>query len=261
MVVGNCFKFHLLGGFVKSCVFWGTVRFSAFFSWMWLLKLVNSEGVIWIPIRRHTCEYYVYTYMYIYTSYPCVPCKVTSFKYIVCPCYTYSTLLHLALFFLVPKASLNMGFTSMYCNNPSPIDPMGVPASQGAPSSAATALRQRLGTVTPEDAENPWQERGPVSPVGRKRMDQKVGEWNQKSDGSGRILRASYGEKIEGFYGYIICIYIYIIYIYYMYELFWVTVYFCWHRHEGQPIFVISSVWLFRDDLSCMISEKKCKLI
>ena len=57
-----------------------------------------------------------------------------------------------------------------------------------------------------------------------------------------------YGEKIEGFYGY-------------MYKLFWVTVYFCWHRHEEQPIFVISSVWLFKDDLSCMISEKKCKLI
>lgn len=222
MVVGNCFKFHLLGGFVKSCVFWGTVRFSAGFSWMWLLKLVNSKGVIWIPIRRHTCEYYVY--IYIYTSYPCVPCKVTSFKYIVCPCYTYSTLLHLALFFLVPKASLNMGFTSMYCNYPSPIDPMGVPASQGAPSSAATALRQRLGTVTPEDAENPWQEMwfcgGGRSPVGRKRMEQKVGEWNQKFDASGRILRASYGEKIEGFYGYIIFIYRLYIYMNYSKSLF-----------------------------------------
>lgn len=163
-------------------------------------------------------------YIYIYTSYPCVPCKVTSFKYIVCPCYTYSTLLHLALFFLVPKASLNMGFTSMYCNYPSPIDPMGVPASQGAPSSAATALRQRLGTVTPEDAENPWQEMwfcgGGRSPVGRKRMEQKVGEWNQKFDASGRILRASYGEKIEGFYGYIIFIYRLYIYMNYSKSLF-----------------------------------------
>ena len=64
MVVGNCFKFHLLGGFVKSCVFWGTARFSAGFSWMWLLKLVNSEGVIWISTRRHTCEYYVYIHIH-----------------------------------------------------------------------------------------------------------------------------------------------------------------------------------------------------
>ena len=169
----------------------------------------------------------IYIYAYIYTSYPCVPCKVTSFKYIVCPCYTYSTLLHLALFFLVPKASLNMGFTSMYCNYPSPIDPMGVPASQGAPSSAATALRQRLGTVTPEDAENPWQEMwfcggGPFA------------GWPEKDGAKGWRMKSKIRRFRKDFAGivwwkdwkYLFIYNIYIIYIY------------IWHYSESLFIFV-----------------------
>ena len=52
MLVEKCWnKFHLWGGFVKSCDFFLVVRFSPGFSWMRLLKLLNQKG--WSGSHTH----------------------------------------------------------------------------------------------------------------------------------------------------------------------------------------------------------------